>query len=310
MIKIQSKKSKTTQYIIGGVVAVIFLGVWISLPLMSGSSLDSSSSAANPFHSKVADISSLDTDIPSEGSAPGTPLNGEMIDNPATSGEDAASSLFGSGADSDSDTDGQPAGAKASADAGAPGIPGPSASGNAPSGSRAGGKLSMVASISGSNGNSMTAGSLHDKFFGTGNQKAAIASAAGPDLKKAPAADNKGMLVAMLSNSADKSEFAAKSGNMDASKGGASSAFTTGAGNGAMSNLDGGMESQALTSGLQLGQTAQDLKKNDPSLSKYKVNLPEPVAKKDDTAEQQMKQMIIQMVVQALLKVALAGFGL
>jgi len=47
MIRIQNKKSKTTQYAIGGTVAVVILALWIAMPLMSGSSLDSSVSAGN-----------------------------------------------------------------------------------------------------------------------------------------------------------------------------------------------------------------------------------------------------------------------
>jgi hypothetical protein len=97
MMKFQPKKNKSTQYVIGGTVAVIILGIWVSIPLMSGSSLDSSISAGNPFRSKVADIGLLGSDIASEAGAPGSPLSGEMINNPATSGEDIASSLFQSG---------------------------------------------------------------------------------------------------------------------------------------------------------------------------------------------------------------------
>lgn len=307
MIKFQAKKKKSTQYVIGGTVAVIILGLWISLPLMTGSSLDSSASSANPFSSKAANLSLLGSEFSPEGGAPGSPLNGAMIDNPATSGEDIASSLFQSGLAGDE------AAAPASAETGAP-SPGASASASAsagapaPSGPR--GKLSAAASISGGNANSMSSGSKHDKFFGgSGNQKSELAPLAPADLKKMSGADKKSGLVAMLSNSADKSALAAKSGDMNAAKGGASAAFANTAKAGG-SDLNNDLESSAVGAGMQMGQTAQDLKKNDPSLSKTKVTppaQPEDVSDKDEEFKQQMKMMIMQMV----LKMALgAVFGI
>jgi hypothetical protein len=309
MIKIQNRKSKATQYVIGGTVAVIILGVWISFPLMSGSSMDSSS-AGNPVHSKVADISSLGSDIPSEGSAPGTPLNGEMVNNPATSGEDVASSLFQSASDPE-----DAAKADASADANSAAAPGPSASGGVPapsaSGPMPGGKLAAVASITAGNSNSMTAGGAHSKFFGTGNEKANFAPAAGADMKKMAANDKKGpSLASLLSSASDKSQAAAKAGNMDASKGGAAAAFGGGSGGKDLNDLNSGLEGKSFASGLQLGQTAQDLKKNDPSLNKHKVTLPEVTPQKDDDAAKQMKQMMMQMLMQMVMKVIMGGFGM
>lgn len=307
MIKMQSKKSKPTQYVIGGTVAVIILGLWVSLPLMNGGTADSSVSAGNPFRSKVADISSLGSEGSSEIGAPGSPLSGEMINNPATSGEEMASSLFQSGPSEEE----APA-ASASADqvpaaSGPGGVP--SASGAAPAAPR--GKLAAAASITGGNSNSMTAGGVHNKFFGSGNQKAEIApAAAGPDMKKLAPAEKRSSLVAMLGNSADKSIQAAKSGNMDAAKGGAASAFGGTSGKGDTSDLNSNLETQSMESGLQMGQTAQDLKKNDPGLNKHKVTLPEPKVAKDEDADAEMKKQIMQMIIQAVLKVALGSMGL
>lgn len=306
MIKFQAKKKKSTQYVIGGTVAVIILGLWISLPLMTGSSLDSSASSANPFSSKVANLSLLGSEFSPEGGAPGTPLNGAMIDNPATSGEDIASSLFQSGLVGDETA------APASADAGAP-SPGASASASAsagapaPSGPR--GKLNAAASITGGNANSMSSGSKHDKFFGSGSQKSEFAPAAPADLKKMAAADKKGGLVAMLSSSADKSALAAKTGDLNAAKGGAAAAFANTAKAGGM-DLNSDLENKAVGAGMQMGQTAQDLKKNDPSLSKTKVTppaQPEDVSDKDEEFKQQMKMMIIQMVLKMALGIVFQG---
>lgn len=296
MIKIQSRKSKSTQYVIGATVAVIILGLWVSLPLMNSSSLDSSVSAGNPFRSKVADISTLGSDIPSEGGAPGSPLSGEMINNPATSGEEVASSLFQSGVDGEE----QPlAEATADASASAPSA-GPSAAPSVSAPAAPGGKLSTVASITGGNANSMTAGGVHNKFFGAGGQKAEFAANTGPDLKKLGATDKKASLVAMLNNAADKSQLAAKTGSMDSAKGGATAAFTNSAKAGG-SDLNDKFEAQANASGLQLGQTAQDLKKSDPNLSKHKVNIPEPKVAKDEKSDEEFKKMLIQMIMQNVL---------
>lgn len=308
MIKIQAKKNKTTQYAIGGGVAVVILALWIAMPLMSGSSLDSSVSAGNPFRSKVADIGMLGSDISSEAGAPGSPLTGEMINNPATSGEDIASSLFQSGPLTEETSEaGSEVTASASAGVSAPGVPGPSGSAGAPAGGPKG-KLSAAPSITGGNNNSMTTGGKFDKFFGSGNQKAEFNPVSQADLKKAPAVDKKNSLVAMLGNSAQKSELAAKSGKADDSRGGAASAFANTA-KGATSNLNDGMEQASVQSGLQMGQTAQDLKKNDPSLSKTKVtppSKPEDASDESEEFKKQMKMMIIQMV----LKMALgAVFG-
>lgn len=301
MMKFQAKKNKSKQYVIGGTVAVIILALWISLPLMSGSSLDSSVSTGNPFSSKVADIGLLGSDISPEAGAPGSPLSGEMIYNPATSGEDIASSLFQSGL-----SDGEAPASSASVDA-APSIPEASASagGPAPSGAAPHGKLTAAASITGGNSNSMTAGSLHSKFFGGGNQKSDFTPVAKADLKKPAAVDKKNSLMAMLDTSSKKSELAAKTGNLGAAKGGASSAFG-GAATAKGLDLNDGMEQQASESGLQMGQTSQDLKKNDPSLNKTKVTPPAPPKDITDESEE-MKQQIKMMIIQMVLKMALGA---
>ncbi len=296
----QAKKNKTTQYIIGAVVAVIIFGLWMTIPLMSGSSTDSSVSANNPFGSKVADISALGSDISSEGGAPGSPLSGEMINNPATSGEEMASSLFQSGA-----ADEELAASTSSASS-IVSSPGESASPfGAPSAS-AGSlpKLSASPSMGGGGGGSMTSGATHSNFFGAGNKKAEFASATGLDLgKKAPAAGEKGAaMLAMLNNSVDKSKAAAnaaKAGNLSGASNGASGAFTN---NTAKPDLDTGLEKDAAASGLELGQTAQDLKKSDPSLNKKNIKVPDPSTAKDVASEDaEMKKLIIQMIFQSII---------
>ncbi|MDD5208749.1 MAG: hypothetical protein PHV36_05135 [Elusimicrobiales bacterium] len=310
MIKIQAKKNKSKQYVIGGTVAVIVLGLWISLPLMNGSSLDSSSSSANPYGSRAANLSLLGSEFSGEGGAPGSPMSGAMIDNPATSGEDIASSLFQSGPGEEA-----PAEATADASASAPAVSGSgsgsgSGSAGAPSASGPKGKLSAAASITGGNANSMSSGGKHDKFFGSGNQKSDFAPAAPADLKKMAGQDKRSGLVAMLGNSAEKSSLAAKSGNVDGAKGGASSAFANTVKGTGGTDLNSDLENKSIGAGLQMGQTAQDLKKSDPSLSKTKItppSKPEDVTDKDEEMKNQIKMMIIKMVLQMALGAVFQG---
>ncbi len=302
-----NRKSKAKQYVIGGTVSVIMLALWISLPLMSGSSLDSSVSAGNPFSSRVADISLLGSDIAPEAGAPGSPLSGEMIYNPATSGEDIASSLFQSGI-----SDGEAAASSASAGVQAPLPGGPgSASAGTPAPSAAGphGRLHAAASITGGNSNSMTTGSMHGKFFGSGNQKSDFAPVDKADLKKPTVADKRNSLVAMLGNSANKSELAAKTGKMDAARGGASSAFGGAAAAKGM-DLNDNLEQAQTEGGLNMGQAASDLKKNDPSLNKTKVTPPAPpkdITDESEETKKQIKMMVIQMVLKVALGIAFQG---
>ena len=304
MMKFQTKKNKSTQYVIGGTVAVIILGLWISLPLMTGSSLDSNVSTGNPFRSRVADISLLGSDISPEGGAPGSPMSGEMINNPATSGDETASSLFQSGPSEDeaaapsSSADGAVAAAPPASGSGSGGASGGS-SGSAPRG-----KLSAAASITSGNSSSMSSGGKHDKFFGSGNQKSEFAPVAPTDFKKIASEDKKNSLVAMLNSSADKSALAAKSGRMDEAKGGSGSAFANTGKGPSGADLNSALEKNSALAGLQMGQTAQDLKKNDPSLSKTKItppSKPEDVTDKNEEAKQQLKMMIIQMVLKMAL---------
>ena len=299
MVMITGKKSKTKQYVIGGVVALVILCAWISIPLMQNSSMDSSVASGNFFKTRTADVSSLGNDIPQEGGAPGYALNGEMLNNPATSGENIASSLFQSGPDDET------ALVEASADDSsrppAP-LPGMSASAGAPGPSSSGskGKLSSMPSITAGNSNSMTAGGSHNKFFGSGAAKADIAPAADQAFKNVTASDKRNALVAMLQKAEEKSAQAAKAPNAAAAAGGATSAFekTARADN---SSLNTDTENDAASSGLALGAAAQDLKRNDPQMNKKKVSLPEPKAVKDDKGDEEIKKMLLQMIISSVL---------
>jgi hypothetical protein len=183
-----------------------------------------------------------------------------------------------------------------------------SASAPAPSSGAGGAKLAPQASITGGNPSSMSTGGPHNKFFGSGNAKTDIAPALGLNANIGRDAGKKNALVAMLGNAADKSRLAAKTGNMDAAKGGAASAFEKSARAGT-SDLTTALENSSVVSGLGMGQAAQDLKKNDPSLSSHKVQLPEPTAVEADNTDEQLKRMIMQMIIQATLGQMFGAMG-
>ncbi|HBA60198.1 MAG TPA: hypothetical protein DCZ92_05180 [Elusimicrobia bacterium] len=306
MIKLQTRKKKAPQYVVGGTVAVIILGLWISMPLMNGTA-SSSGGAGNPFNSRVSDISTLGTDIPQEGSAPGSPLSGEMTNNPATSGEDIAASLFQSGA-AEEPVVSASADAAASAPSEGPGAVYGGGGGSSPSGGPAG-KLAAVGSISGGSNNTMTAGGSHNKFFGSGNTKAELAKPLSADLKKdVPSVlkeKDRGAATTSLNDAVSKGALAMKSPNSDASRNDATTAFSGGNKGLSTSELGGKSEEVSAVSGLEMGQAAGDLKKNDPSINKHKVTMPKPVeASEVESQDEQMKQMIIQMILKAAIGMA------
>ncbi len=299
MMKINSgKKSKTAQYAVGGVVAVIVIFFWMMMPLMQKSPFDTSVPTGNPFKSRSVDLNALD--IPSEASAPGYALSGAMTDNPATAGDLAESSLFSSGMGELSGgetaeagvSDGAGASASASADISAP---------SALPGRTPRPKMSAPGSLSGGNGNSMTAGGVHNKFFGGSNAKADIAPSKLPEVKKSALSDKKAAgLMASLA-AAEKKSAASAGMKVDDSRGGASGAFH-GATAASKTHLDEELEHDSAVAGLELGKVDSDLKKNDPAINNKKFKppeVPEPtLAEKND---EMYKQMIMQMLISQVL---------
>jgi hypothetical protein len=275
---------------------VIFF--WMSLPLMQKSSFDTSVPTGNPFKSRSVDLNALD--IPSEASAPGYALSGAMTDNPATSGDMADSSLFSSGMGElaggetaeASVSDGTGASASASADISAP---------SALPGRTPRPKMSAPGSLSGGNGNSMTAGGVHNKFFGGSNAKAEIAPSKLPEVKKSALSDKKaaGLMAALAA--AEKKSVASAGMKVDDSRGGAAGAFH-GATAASKTHLDEELENDSAVAGLELGKVDSDLKKNDPSINNKKFKppeVPEPtLAEKND---EMYKQMIMQMLISQVL---------
>ena len=117
-------------------------------------------------------------------------------------------------------------------------------------------------------------------------------------------------LVTMLGDSADKSRAAAASRNSGGARAGASSAFEGGIKADSMM-LNSEFEKSASAAGIQVGELASlnELKMNDPSLNAYNVQIPQPEPKKDDEANEQMKMMIIQMLIQSILGPIFGAFG-
>ena len=318
-VNIGRKKNKPVQYVVGGVIAVIILGFWISMPLMNNSSFSSSVTAGNPFNSRVANIATLGgSDVASEGGAAGGAMSGEMINNPATSGEEILSSLFQSGASDETGTEAAAAPADASADAPSVGGPGSGSGGDsspAPS-PRPGGKLAPAASIGGTSGGSMTAGaaSNHGKFFGTGGSQRPdfAALGGGPDLKKiAEEPGKKNVSTSLLNTAAEKSKTALKTDDLASQRGSASAAFT-GGGKNAMADLAKNVEKSGdAVTGLNDGaSTTGNLKKSDPSISKRKVTPPAVNSAKEEQSKdpnEELKQMLIKMLMQSAMGMIFGG---
>ena len=306
MLTLMEKKRKFTQYAAGGAVAVVILFAWISIPLMHNSSLDSSANPNGFFRTKTADVHSLASEIPLEGAAPGYSLNGGMFNNPVTSGENIAATLFQSGPPED----GVPADSPAESFASAvqfpePPAPAPGASPGAAPAAKA--KISPVPSIGSGNSNTMTVGSTHNNLFGSGaaaKKKDAGLAAAADSVKttRKPgfARNKRSALVAGLQKMNARSLSAAKSFSADRSRSGASSAFNGGVKR-RPADLSTSMELAAEGAGITMSAAAQDLKRNDPSMSSKKITIPEPKVDKDAEADEEMKRMILQMLLSSML---------
>jgi hypothetical protein len=310
MLKLMEKKQKPTQYIVGGAIAVVILFAFVSIPLMQSSSRDSAVDPNSFFRTRTADVNSLVGDMPPEGAAPGYSLNGGMLNNPVTSGENIAATLFQSGPYEE----GAPANSPAdslTASAQLPGVPSPAAdaSAGAPPSSGPRPKMASMPSTTAGNANSMTAGGgTHDKFFGSGAaaKKEELPPAA--KLSKRPdiASEKRNAMVAGLEKMGEKSSLASRSVSADQSREGASSAFVASV-KPQSADLNTAMERGSSGAGLSLGEAAQDLKRNDPQLSSKRITVPEPVVDKDAEADEEMKKMILQMLMSSLLGGLMSG---
>jgi len=309
MLNLKGKNSKTTQYAIGGVVGFIILVLWFSVPLMDKSAWNTAVPEGNPFKSKSVDLRGLSDGMGYESGAPGSPLSGEMTDNPATSGEDINSSLYSSGFDEMDDGEGA-AGATVAVSKGS--SKKHSASANAPRANAPHiGKLKKVASINSGGSGSGTSGKKHSKFFGGGNDKANFVENYNAPIGKVKKGSK---LLASAKNAQEKSKKAADinlKGKDEAGRSGISEAFNKIA-NADNSELTSSLEDSANQSGIVAGSVNGDtLKKNAPDLNKNDFTPPTPASKEAtyDT-DKKMKEMLTKMVTTMLLKAILGpAFG-
>lgn len=311
MIRIAGK-NKILQYSIGGVLAVVILFGWFSIPLVSNSSLDSAVPYGNPFKSRSINLYSLGGEIPLESGAPGSPLSGEMINNPVTSGEEISSSLlhttgegiiWGEKEESGGPSENKKGDASSdySANIGSGGMSAP------------GKKLSPMPSLSSGGGGTMTSsGKSHDKFFGKGTPSANLVPAnldtdKGKDKSlKVSYGGSGGNALSSLKTAGARSLMASSSRDADLQRGGAASAFGSSK-KPERESLSTNLENVSSAAGLELGQVANDLKANDPTLNKKIIRPPAPKPAglteedKEKQFQQQMKMMFLQMLLQCAL---------
>ncbi|MEF3280677.1 MAG: hypothetical protein K6357_06915 [Elusimicrobiota bacterium] len=300
IISVQNKKKKT-QYIIASIIAISVLFIWVSIPLLNKSSWDTSVSNPYGMAKKSGDLSLADS---AGVDAPGQPLDGSMIDNPATTLDLEASSLFKM-PDSDinyEEDSSQKTTASIDSNVSAPGVSAPSVGGfNGKA------KLNKLPSLSGGNSGSLTLGQTHNKFFGQETAKANLVPLNdSTDIKSS----KKNFALEALKKAEQNSVMAAKTENADAAKSAASSAFekTQKFDELFLNSKD---EKEYHSSGLEFAEAESDLKKNDPSVSKKKISLPQPSKDEDESKkmEEQMKQMLLQMIIQATLGQVFGAMG-
>jgi hypothetical protein len=309
MINLKGKNNKKMQYAMGGVVGIIILVLWFSIPLMDKSAWNTAVPEGNPFSSKSVDLRGLSDGVGYENGAPGSPLSGEMTYNPATAGEDINSSLYSSGFEGMEDGEG--ADGASSGDVAVSkgsGSKGGSASGAAPRHSM--GKLNKVASIGSGGGGTGTSGKKHGKFFGGGNDRAKFANNYAAPIGKLK---KNSKLLASASNAQNQGKKASAvdlKGKSEAGRSGIASAF----GNlveADTNELTTSLENSANESGIVAGSVSgEGLKKSTPGLNKSDVTPPDPGEPTEDIDnDEQYKQMIMKMLIQATLGSVFGAIG-
>lgn len=304
LLRKEEEKKRKMVYIIAGAIAVVIFFIWISLPLMQKSRWDFSVAKPYDMSKKSADLALLD----SGGiDAPGSPLTGALIDNPATSLDLEASSLFKMPDNEikyeEEKKDEKTTSSSVDASVSAPSVSHPQAA--APS---SGGKLNKLPSLGGSSGGTMTVGSTYDKFFGSQKADASLVPLNGKsnDIKT-----TKGNLALAALKVAEKNSLLAEHAkSAEQSKGAATNAFEKG------TKVDEYMlnskeEKDVAESGLALAKAETDFKKSDPNLSKKKITLPQPSKDEDESKkmEEQIKMMLLQMILQATVGQVFGAIG-
>lgn len=299
------KKSAATRYAAAGGITIIVALAWISLPLMQKSSLDTSVSYSSNFSGRSSNLRTLGLGVAPEGQAPGSPLTGELVNNPASAPAGIApSSLY------QSQGEGVSAGEQPSAaadvrppEAGAAKSPARDYSAAAPKA-----KLTTLPSLSGGGGGSSSAGSVNaSRFFGSGNVKAEVSLPSPAEDMKAYEKPAQGAVFSSLQKAESVSAAAAAAPDTLTAKGGASSAFETSK----LSNrqLFAEMERISAGGGLKIGQAVKDLKTSDKNLSKKKLQSPMPYMDPFANSDAIFKRMLLQTLISAVLGPAFGAVG-
>jgi len=297
-------KKKKMQYIIASVIAILILLIWVSIPFMNKSSWDTA--VENPYgmSKKSADLSLLDS---AGVDAPGQPLNGALIDNPATTLDLEASSLFKMPQEEIKYEENNENSQTASVDSkvSAPDVHTNQGTGDS---SLAKGKLSKLPSLAGGNSGTMTIGSTHDKFFGQNNAKAELVPL--NENSSAIKSDKMNFALSALKHAEKSSLMAANSSNPDSQRANSTNAFEKEQ-KADESYLNSKDEQDYSRGGIEFAKSESDLKKNDPSVSKKKISLPTPVKDEDENKkmEEQIKMMLLQMIIQATIGQVFGAMG-
>ncbi len=301
----KEEKSKKTAYIIGGILSVVLLVFWVTMPFMDKSSWDTS--VVNPYgmSKKSADLAFLDS---AGVDAPGSPLTGALIDNPATRLDLEASSLFKMPENEikyeESASTSQTSSSSVDSAVSAPNVSYPNANIQP-----AAGKLNKLPSLAGSNSGTMTVGSVHNKFFGSQKAEANLVplNAKSDEIKSSKKVN---LALVALKTTEHKSLEAQQAKTVEESKGAASSAFEKTAKVDEYL-LDSKEEKESHESGLTFAKAETDLKKNDPAISKKKISLPQPKKDEDESEkmENEIKKMLLQMIIQATLGPIFGAIG-
>ncbi|MBI4057375.1 MAG: hypothetical protein HY399_07525 [Elusimicrobia bacterium] len=298
------KKNDLSRYAWIGILVVIAMVGWMSLPLLQKSSTDSSVAVPHRSKSRAVNLNTLG--LSPEVGAPGSPLTGEMIDNPATAPDGSSSALYSGKKEgiyfSEEDLNSEKsASSNASATAsGTTGSKAPSYMDVSNPVSRP--KLSAMPSLSGGGAGTTAMGKIggNTPFFGKGAGEAAIdpKSLFAANMGKPALDTGRSATMSNLISSERASQQAVMTPG-DAAKSGATRGFEATKQDPALQKT--GQQNFIGPAGLSYDGTVADLKKNDSSLSKKKIippPLPDPNANKDSN---NWGLAILQMLAQAFL---------
>ncbi len=155
----------------------------------------------------------------------------------------------------------------------------------------------------------MTVGSVHNKFFGSQKVDANLVplNTKSDEIKSSKKVN---LALAALKTAEHNSLQAQQAKTAEESKGAATSAFdkTVKVDEYMLNSKE---EKASHESGLSFAKAETDLKKNDPAISKKKITLPQPKKDEDESKkmEEEIKKMLLQMIIQATLGPIFGAIG-